>query len=401
MRPPPRRLDPCPCGSGRRYRDCHGALGAEGPPPDARVAQAVQMRLRGEAAAAREACEAVLAAHPDHVGALNLRGLLLQDALDVAGALASFERAIALAPGVADAHFNRSLALLLLGRYAEGWAEYEWRTRLPGYADYAHHDFGMPRWRGEPLAGRRLLVHAEQGHGDTIQFARFLAPLAARGVAIDLFCHPPLRPLLARVAGVATAMASLDERPTHDFHAPIADVAAHFLPDTAAAHWWGPYLAASPGRRARFEPALAMHARPRIGLAWKGSPRHLNDRNRSLDAAMAARLVAPGATFVSLQQGAAPLAGTVSVLPEEADWDDTAAVIASLDRVVTVDTAIAHLAGAMGKPVHVLLPYNPDWRWGLAGEATRWYPSMRLFRQARPGEWGPVIERVVQAYGDA
>lgn len=389
-----RRLDPCPCRSGLRYKDCHGRLA---PVPE--LANALALRKAGATRAAREALEPLLNATPPVPEAWNLRGLIAQDELDLAGAKASFRRALELAPAFPEAHFNLGLALLLEGDYANGWTEFEWRTRRPGYQDYANHPFGMPRWQGESLAGRTLLVHAEQGQGDTIQFARFLESYAGEGATIDVFCHRPLVSLMSRVPGVRHAMASLEERPRHDFHAPILDLGARRLISPDATHWRKAYLAPLPERRAKWSDEIRGVPRPRVGIAWKGSPLHANDRNRSLTPDLAARLAQGAAGFVNLQtdNGAFDAGGrmVVDAGSRITDWEDTAAIIDALDLVIAVDTAVAHVAGALGKPVWTLLPYSPDWRWGLHGESTAWYPSMRLVRQARPGDWVPVIERIV------
>ncbi len=393
-----RRLDPCPCGSARRYKDCHGRLA---PVPE--LARALALRTAGASREARAALEPLFAAAPPEPEAWNLAGLIAQDELDLARAKASFRRAIELAPAFPEAHFNLGLALLLEGDYVQGWAEFEWRTRRPGYRDYANHRFGMPRWQGEPLAGRTLLVHAEQGQGDTIQFARFIEGYAEQGATVDLFCHPPLVSLMARVPGVRHATDRLDERPRHDFHAPILDLGVRRLLAPGAAHWRHAYLAPLPERAARWAPEIRAVPRPRVGIAWKGSALHANDANRSLTPALAARLLAAPAGYVNLQTDHGVLdAGERVALdagPRIADWDDTAAILAELDLVVTVDTAVAHLAGAMGKPVWTLVPFSPDWRWGLGREDTAWYPSMRLYRQERRGEWGPVMERIAAELG--
>jgi hypothetical protein len=237
-----------------------------------------------------------------------------------------------------------------------------------------------------------LLVHAEQGQGDTIQFARFLGPLARAGAAIDVFCHPPLATLVGRMPGVRNALGNLAERPTHDFHATIMDVGISQLPDSAAPHWLGPYVTALPERVERFAALLPRERRPLVGIAWKGSPRHSNDRNRSLAREDAVRLLHPGATYVNLQVGEAPLAASmIDVAGAVSDWDDTAAAVSLLDEVVTVDTALAHLAGAMGKAVTILLPFTPDWRWRAEGTSTAWYPQARLVRQARRGDWSEAL----------
>jgi hypothetical protein len=398
--PPPRRLDPCSCGSGRRYRDCHGAVKA-----DPLLARATELRLRGDHQGAKAAVEQALAAAPDDAVAWNAQGVLRLDLLEVGPAIESFARALERAPQYSEAHYNRAFANLLRGDYAQGWPEYEWRTRVPGYTDYAHHPFGIPRWRGEPLRSRRILVHAEQGNGDTLQFARFLAPLAAEGAQVDVFCQAPLESLLARVPGVNRTFSNLAERPAHDFHAPLLDIAARYLPHFSAPHWLGPYLQPLSDRVARVADAFDGVCHPRVGIAWKGSGLNPTDHLRSLTPELAAHLVTGDAQFFSLQLGAAPLAlgkGKLTDLaPRIHDWEDTAAIMSHLDLVVAVDTAVVHLAGAMGKPVWVLVPFSADWRWELEGEKTRWYPSMRLFRQRSRGDWGPVLKRVAGAYSSS
>lgn len=398
--PPPRRNDPCNCGSGKRYKDCHGAL-----TPNPMLARAADLRQRGDYEGALRAVAEALRAAPGDPVAMNAQGQLRLDRLEIDAALQSFALALERAPQYTEAHYNMGFAYLLRGDYARGWPEHEWRTRGPGYTDYANHDFGMPRWRGEPLRGKRILVHAEQGNGDTLQFARFLKPLAEEGAEIDVFCQVPLQALMARMPGVKRAFSTLAERPTHDFHAPLLDVAAHYLPDIHAPHWLGPYVTPLPERLARAAPLFKDAKHPRVGLAWKGSALNPTDHLRSLSPDEAARLVAGDAQFFSLQLGAAlppAAAGRVTDLAAHIrDWDDTAAMLAHLDLVVAADTAVVHLAGAMGKPVWVLVPFAADWRWELEGETTRWYPSMRVFRQRAPRDWRPVIERVREAYSSS
>lgn len=318
--------------------------------------------------------------------------------LELEAAKARLRRAIELAPEFPQAHFNLALIHLLQGDYRNGWAEYEWRTRAPGYADYAHFAFGMPRWRGEPLAGKAILVHGEQGFGDTIQFARFLTRASKEARAVDLFCQPSLAPLLGRIEGVRQAHGSLDERPTQDLHAPVMDFGAYYLPSADSPRWDGPYITPLRDRVDAWAPRLAHLPRPRIGLVWKGSAKNVGDRKRSLTGADIVTVMIEGASFVSLQMdstaGDLPAGIALDAAAWIRDWDDTAAVLHHLDLLVTVDTAVAHLAGAMGKPVWTLVPYSPDWRWGLEAEATAWYPTMRLFRQPRIDAWAPVLARV-------
>jgi tetratricopeptide (TPR) repeat protein len=394
--PAPRRLDPCPCGSGRRYKDCHGSLGAA--PQFDGHGDAHALRSQGRLEEALALLDEKLPAQSDaatRATLFNLRGLVRNDLMDITGALADFEAALAIDPLFVDAHYNRGAALLLRGDYPRGWPEYAWRTRVPGYADYANFSFGMPRWNGEDLSGRSILVHAEQGQGDTIQFARFLGTLARSGAAVDVFCHPPLASLVARMPGVRSATSKLAERPTQDFHAPIMDLGIAQLPDAGAPHWFGAYVEPLASRVERFASIFAAACRPLVGIAWKGSPRHLRDRNRSLTREDATALTNGEATYVNLQLAEAPLAPSmIDAATRIADWDDTAAVVAQLDGVISVDTALAHLVGAMGRPVTVLLPFSPDWRWRERGETTPWYPSMTLMRQTRRDDWSDVFEAI-------
>jgi hypothetical protein len=387
----PRRNDPCPCGSGRRYKHCHGAIDAA----EAAMARALELRRDGSLAEARDILDEAAVAAPHNARLANLQGLLRMELRDFAGARAGFERAIALSPDLADAHFNLALLLLSLGDYPGGWREYAWRTRRPGYGDYANHPFGIPRWHGEPVDGKRILVHAEQGLGDTIQCARFIANLARDGAEVDLFCQPPLVPLLQRAPGVSKALGTLVERPTHDFHAPIIDVAAHYLPTVDAPHWGGRYLSPLPERLAQWRSFGEGARRPLVGLAWKGSPKFVNDRMRSLpvDEALSLTRSAPNATFVSLQAGEPPPPGSgwLDAGSRLRDWDDTAALIETLDLVIGVDTAVVHIAGAMERPVWTLRAFSPEWRWQTGAETTRWYPSMRLLWQELPNDWSGVL----------
>jgi len=390
----PKRNDPCPCGSGKRYKHCHGDLTAL--PSDSRVDQALETRVRGDLPKALEMLDAAIVETPDAARAYHLRGIVRQELRDLAGAEADLRKSIALLPSFAEAHFALGILLLVTRRYAEAWPEYEWRTRQADYKDYANYPFGIPRWRGESLAGKRLLVHAEQGLGDTIQCARFL-PLAARECSrVDVWCFPPLVPVMQRVKGVGTAYATLDERPTHDFHAPIIDLAAHYLPTAESPHWLGPYLSPLEERVAKWAPQLASVARPLVGFVWKGSALFANDRQRSLtpDLAVALSKGAPGAAFVNLQFGEPPPAGAgwIDAGSRLTDWEDTLAVMSHLDLVIAVDTSIVHAAGAMGKPVWVLRPFYPDWRWGISGESSPWYPSATLLQQPAPGNWESVVK---------
>ena len=396
------RNSPCPCGSGKRYKNCHGALAI-----DPRLERAQALRLTGDFRGTLALLEAALAETPDSPALLNAKGFAHQELVELDQAEKSYRRAIALSPDYAHCHFNLGLLLLTQGRYDEGWQEYAWRTRRPNYSDWADFQFGMPRWAGEPLAGRRVLVHAEQGLGDTIQCARFLEPLAREADEVDVFCHPPIEALMQRMRGVHRAYGTLHERPTHHFHMPIMDVAAHFLPTADTPHWTGRYLDALPERVDRWGNAFAGEKRPLVGFVWKGNPQHPNDWMRSLTPQLAAGFTrqVPGVRFVNLQFGEPPPAGAdwLDFGARIADWDDTLAILHHLDLVVAVDTSVAHAAGAMERPVWLLRHLAPEWRWGLAAGKTRWYPTMEVFPQPSHGDWqgllAAVAARLAADYG--
>ncbi|MGE3536953.1 MAG: tetratricopeptide repeat protein [Candidatus Tectimicrobiota bacterium] len=342
----------------------------------------------------------------DFVEAYNNLGLVLQAQGHVEEALAAFAQAIQRKPAFVQAHWNRSLALLLQGDFQAGWAEYEWRWKRPESPPPA---YAQPRWDGSPFPHQTLLLYAEQGLGDTLQCARYLPLVAARGGQVIVACPATLVPLLRTCPGGAQIMVQEPEeirRQPFDLHLPLLSLPGIFETTLASIPNTVPYLHPDPERlhywRQRFTPEPAC----RVGLVWGGNPQHLNDHNRSGKLAMFAPLGGlPGLRLYSLQTGSAAAqidtAGATLALEDLGralrDFADTAAVIAHLDLVITVDTAVAHLAGALGKPVWTLIPYAPDWRWGRTGTQTPWYPSMRLFRQSTPGDWASVVSQLTQA----
>jgi len=321
-------------------------------------------------------------------------------------ALDAFGQALALDPGLAAAHFSRSFVLLLLGDYGAGWREYDWRWRLPAFNAPARR-FTQPMWDGRPAPGATLLLHAEQGLGDTLQFARYATLAAARCGAVVLECQRELVPLMQDMAGVDRVVPRGEPLPAFDFHAPLMSLPRLFGTTLESIPWDGPYVRASPERAASWD--LAVHldgARLRVGLVWAGRPQQWDDRKRSLSLERLAPLAAVGgATFFSLQVGeAAAQAATppqgmhlVDLTSRIADFADTAALVSRLDLVITIDTSVAHLAGAMGVPVWVLVAHAPDWRYHLGRDDQPWYPSMRLFRQERDGDWSGAIASVAKA----
>jgi tetratricopeptide (TPR) repeat protein len=336
---------------------------------------------------AREELEICLRLAPAQKEAWATLGYLLTIQGELAEAIAACERAIAIDPDFAVGQWNRGVALLLNGDFAGGFAAYEWRKRHPVLRHY-FAPLPAPEWRGEALAGRHLLVRAEQGFGDTIMLSRFLPRLAAAAARVTLCCKPALFPLFREQNIALLGLdAAADEKP--DFAVDQMSL-PHLLQLTEATiPGAGGYLRADPARCAALDGMLP--ARPRVGLVWAGNVGHDNDRHRSLPpGALAPLLHLGGVNFVSLQIGAREDEYALPGLMIR-DYGDTAAIISQLDAVVSVDTSVAHLAGALGVPCQVLLSTACDWRWRLGRDCTAWYDSVRLHRQTRLDDWaGPV-----------
>jgi tetratricopeptide (TPR) repeat protein len=356
----------------------------------------------GRYADAIAAYERVLSIVPDHIKAIHNRGLALQALNRFREALASYGQAIGIQKDYADAHFNRALALLTIGEFRSGFAEYEWRWRRSGMPS-ERRGHGRPLWLGEfPLQRKTILLQAEQGLGDTIQFARYVPLLAGMGAKVILEAQRELVPLLAQIEGASGVVARGDPLPPHDVHCPLGSLplALKTEPSTIPAEI--PYVNADAVRVATWQARMGEKRGPRIAIAWAGNRKHANDRNRSIALAQLAPLLSTDVRFIAIQrelrdEDAQLLARSERVTPvgdKLDDFADTAAVLHLVDLVITVDTSVAHLAGAMGRPVWILLPFSPDWRWTPTAEASAWYPTARLFRQPSPGDWTSVIERV-------
>jgi tetratricopeptide (TPR) repeat protein len=370
--------------------------------PGVQYNRGVALLSLGRYAEAVEANSRALAITPDYANARLNRGKALMQLNRVDEALADFAAALAIRKDFADAHFNNALALLTRGDYARGFAEYEWRWRRTGMP--AQKSRGKPLWLGEySLAGKTVLLHAEQGFGDTIQFARYVPLVAASGAKVVLEVQPELQALMRRLDGAAAVVGRGEPSPPFDVHCPLGSLplALHTGPATVPAQI--PYLSADEAHLAKWSARFEALPRPRIAIAWSGNPSHDNDRNRSIALARLAPLFAAPANFVGIQKDVRsedvdPLEASrvTSIGSELEDFGDTAAVLALCDLVIAVDTAAAHLAGAMGRPLWVLLPFAPDWRWTREGETTPWYPTARLFRQTGLGDWDGVIARVAE-----
>jgi len=347
---------------------------------------------------ALSALRRAVALRGDFADAHSNLGSVLQDGGETGEAVREFRAAIAATPDHAKAHNNLAHMLLRLGDYAEGWKEYEWRWQSVGIPPRA---FSQPAWDGGPCAGKTILLHAEQGIGDTLQFLRFVPAVAARGARIILEVHPDLVDL-CRGLPVAEVVAAGAPLPAFDQYLSLLSLPRVLgtLLETIPAD--GAYLRVPPGRDAVFAGLLAPTGKLRIGVAWAGNPNHPHDRKRSVPAALFARLASvAGVQLYSLQvgggDGGAALAGAIDLAPYLSTFAETAAAVAQLDLCISVDTALAHLAGALFRPVWVLLPFSPDWRWLVERTDSPWYPTATLFRQRRPDDWAGVFDQVAGA----
>jgi tetratricopeptide (TPR) repeat protein len=350
--------------------------------------------------------DAALAINPRHVDALNNRGIVLRDLARPTEALASYDRALALAADNAETHVNRSCVRLLLGDFAQGWPEFEWRWRTRDFAPW-RRDFAAPLWLGEEsLAGRTILLHAEQGMGDALQFARYVPLVATRGARVVLEVPPPLTRLMSSVAGVAQVIGRGEALPPFDFHCPLLSLPLAFRTVRDAIPAGVPYLFPSAERAARWKQSVPDTGVRRIGLAWAGNADFKGDRSRSIGLERLSPLLSVGGVaFFSLQKDLR--AGDRDILLKHpqvtplgeaiADFDDTAAIMASLDIVISSDTSVVHLAGALGRPVWILLQQVADWRWSLDRADCPWYPTARLFRQPKLDDWESVVREVAGA----
>jgi tetratricopeptide (TPR) repeat protein len=358
----------------------------------------------------------VLNLDPKHVGALNNRGIVYQALQQQARALVDFERAIAAEPSNQTAHWNAACSLLALGDFARGWVEHEWRWKTEHFAKAARQ-FPKPQWQGESLVGKTIALWPEQGIGDTFQFCRYALVVKAMGARVQLVCSPLQYALFSdsfTVSGIDLVVDG-SVAPPFDFHCPLmslpllcktdnvkkipAQIPYLFASESRAKHWLNRIQSA----------AIAPEAK-RIGLVWAGGGGFKADERRSLFLRDFECLVAiPNTQFFSLQKGESN--AQLQALQNEGwrgpkiidwtndwmDWADTAGMIANLDLVITCDTSVAHLAGAMGKPTWILSRFNGCWRWMVNRDDSPWYPSVRLFRQTQFGDWDSVIFEVAKA----
>ena len=355
-----------------------------------------------------ESYDAALKLQPDYAEAYANRGNALNLLRRIDEALESYDRALQLRPDLAETHWNRALCRLLVGDFARGWEEYEWRwanSNLKAQIGEKRR-YSQPLWLGaDPLQGKTLLLYAEGGLGDTLQFCRYAKLAADAGARVILEVPAALLALLRNVAGASQVIGQGAALPAFDFHCPLPSLPLAFKSGLNAIPAFDSYIACSPAKLAEWQARLGERTKPRIGLVWSGGRQHRNDRNRSIALRDLVEYLPPQYQYVSLQKETRQsdedaLGSRDDILRFDGqlnDFADTAALCQLMDVVVSVDTSVAHLAGAMGKPVWVMLPYVPDWRWRLDREDSAWYPSARLFRQEKAGDWPGVLGRVQSA----
>jgi hypothetical protein len=371
--------------------------------PDAHYGIGTALIGLGRHAEAIAAYDRALTLRPKHLKALISRGVARMALNHYQEALADFGAVLASDKNNADVQHNEALALLTLGDYRRGFEKYEHRWQRTGMAG-RRRSLGKPLWLGEyPLQRKTILLHAEQGLGDTIQFVRYAPLLARAGAKVVLEVQLELAALLARTEGVAAVVTRGDALPPFDVHCPVGSLPRALRTEPSSIPANVPYLAASEERIAKWRERIARWPSPRIGIVWSGSASHPNDRNRSIALTKLAPVFrSEHGSFVSIQrdlrdgerEALASVPGLAHLGDDLEDFEDTAALVSLLDLVISVDTSVAHLAGALARPTWILTPFAPDWRWMLGREDSPWYPSVRLFRQSAPGDWDSVITRV-------
>lgn len=370
---------------------------------DALTNQGLALKMLNRMAAAIACYDRASALAPYDPQVANNLGTALQAANATDAALLCHDRAIALKPDFANAHWNKALALLLAGDFDRGWPLYEWRWRVESLST-PERSFSQPLWLGDqPLAGRTILLHAEQGIGDTLQFCRYARLVANAGARVVLEVQPPLLSLLRDLDGVFSLIAAGSPLPSFDFHCPLLSLPRAFrtLLDTIPAT---PHLRGDAAKLRLWSERLGTPSSPRIGLVWSGASAHENDHNRSIPLSLLLPHLPDNCQYFSLQKEVRDsdlpalrdhpairhLGGQIE------DFSDTAALCLLMDGIVSVDTSVAHLAATLGRPTSVLLPFHPDWRWLLGRSDSPWYPSALLLRQHAPGDWSHPLDLLRQ-----
>ena len=362
----------------------------------------IARKKRHHYAAALADYEQALAIAPRHLKSHFNRGLVLQNMQRLQEAMDSFDQAIAIRPDYMNAYFSKSLTCLLAGQLQQGWKLYESRWQYDG--GFSPRPFAQAQWSGaEKLLGKTILLHAEQGLGDCLQFCRYAKLVKSRGARVLLEVPPPLTSLLANLEGVDAVLTKGQPLPAFDCHCPLLSLPLAFQTGLDSIPSPGAYVQSSASQRHQWSQRLGAKTRPRVGLVWTGSTLHKDDQNRSLPLTLLLHYLPASVDYVSLQKEVSPADRELlrsSAIPHFGellhDFSDTAALCELMDVVLSVDTSVAHLVAAMGKSTWIVLPYAPDWRWLLNRDDSPWYASARLFRQTEPGQWGAVLGRVAK-----
>jgi tetratricopeptide (TPR) repeat protein len=393
------------------------ALALKPDSPEAHFGRGNVLAALDDLGAALESYDRAVQMRRDYAEACSNRGAVYLRLRQMAAAAASYDQALAAKPDYADAHYNKSMVLLLSGQYAEGWAEFEWRWKISA-ASVRHdiRDFRESRWYGdEPITGKTILLHSEQGLGDTLQFCRFASLVAGLGARVILEVPKPLVSLLAGLPGVSWVVARGDALPAFDCWCPLMSLPLAFKTTLADIPAQVPYLKGQDGQLRLWADRLGAPSRRRVGLVWSGGFRpnqpelHATHNRRNIPLKKLVALNRPDIEFFSLQKGQ-PAESELAQLVAERwdgprladftslihDFSDTAALIEQLDLIISVDTSTAHLAGALGKPVWILNRYDTCWRWMLERTDSPWYPTAKLYRQKIPGDWDEVVQRVAR-----
>lgn len=358
---------------------------------------------QGQFEKARQSYQQSLTLNPRYIPAYNNMGLSYLEENRLQESMSWFKRVLALNPDDAEAHWNMAFAFLLAGNFGEGWQEYEWRFRKKN-TTLIERKFSQPRWDGKDVKDSTMLLYAEQGMGDVIQFIRYVPLLTRKGATVIVECQQELASLIRNVEGVGEVIEKGRVLPPFDIWCPLLSLPQVFGTQSETIPADIPYLLVPQEKIRQWkEKVLSTPAALRVGLVWAGNPAHRNDRKRSIPVNLFRPLPAiKGIVLYSLQKKRvfqnkeSPLVenSLIDYMDEVKDFSDTAAFIDSLDLVISADTAVAHLAGALGKKVWTLLPFAPDWRWMLNRAESPWYPTMRLFRQPKFGDWESVIDEI-------
>lgn len=348
---------------------------------------------------ARKICFALLKINPDHADYLHLLAVIQHRLGNQTEAIKLIKKALTITPDSAEFHFGLSLMLLLNGHFNAGWEAFEWRLKI---SNFNYTSPSIPQWQGNSLTQQNIVVICDQGYGDCIQFIRYVPLLHLLGATVSLVCPVPLTRLFIKIPGVTMLTNKITDFKPFDCYIFLASLPGLFKTTHQHVPKFADFIHADKQLTAQWRPKIPQN-KLKIGIAWSGRPTHENNHNRSCDLSYFIHLAEHNthASFISLQLETIvdiPTTTLIQFGSQITDFSDTAAIIQQLDLVITVDTAVAHLAATLAKPTWILLPYVPDWRWLNHGKNSYWYPAVQLFRQSQPGDWKSVFQQVESAF---